>query len=877
MEVKELFAGKEENHMLPFLWVHGESEDVYRRMVKAIYDSNIRAFCVEARPHPQFVKEKWWKDLEAILDEAEKRKMKVWILDDKHFPTGYAAGMVKKAPLSQRRRHLTHQRISVREGQKLSISVEKYICANDKKGAVELMVLLYSNGKRLPKKIRVNELLSCTAYSAEKRLDLQAYIKNGVLNWQVPEGIWTVEVCGLTYDAGTHRDYINMLDKESCRILIDAVYEPHYAHFGSKFGNVIAGFFSDEPELGNGNYTNHYNLLGTEQTLPYSEELGRMLEKRLGKKWRELIPLLWINDWNNAETARVRFVYMDCVSRLVEECFSRQIGMWCREHGVEYIGHVIEDNNQHARTGTSLGHYFRGLKWQTMSGIDDIGGQVKPGGEDSRNISLFGFVEDGEFYQYALGKMGASLGALNPNMKKRSMCEIFGNYGWTEGVQLEKYLLDHFMVRGINYFVPHAFTCSPYPEKDCPPHFFAHGNNPQYRHFGKLMEYGNRVCSLLSDKESDAEVGILYHGETEWAGQAMLMQKPARVFWDEQIDFLFIPGDVFAEKEFYHTEISEQLTVNGHKFKILIVPYAEYLPDYIVMGIAKLLENGGKVVFVDGLPKGYIAGDADEQKIKKLSEICAKALAVPLDKLCECLKETKKIYLEPSDNRIRITCWKGEEKFWFLFNEGKETYQGEFRIEGISEQTELYEYDVWENKVHPVLFSVKSGKATVKLKLEGYRSKIIVAGNPAKELVPEVQLMGEKESLTTFRRSVCRSIEYPRFTEEQQIQELTGYEEINKKFSGYIRYETEFQYQEEQELSLEITEAWEGVEVFVNGISAGIQIQPTYKYDLTAYCKPGSNLLTIEVATTLARENKIYKGKTGLTGAVNLYRRKKFS
>lgn len=40
--------------ILPFLWVHGESEEVYREMVRAIYDANLRAFCVEARPHQGF-------------------------------------------------------------------------------------------------------------------------------------------------------------------------------------------------------------------------------------------------------------------------------------------------------------------------------------------------------------------------------------------------------------------------------------------------------------------------------------------------------------------------------------------------------------------------------------------------------------------------------------------------------------------------------------------------------------------------------------------------------------------------------------------------------------------------------------------------------
>ena len=65
-------------HIMPFLWVHGESEEVYRRMVKAIYDANIRAFCVEARPHDGFCREPWWRDMDIILDEAEKRGMQCW-------------------------------------------------------------------------------------------------------------------------------------------------------------------------------------------------------------------------------------------------------------------------------------------------------------------------------------------------------------------------------------------------------------------------------------------------------------------------------------------------------------------------------------------------------------------------------------------------------------------------------------------------------------------------------------------------------------------------------------------------------------------------------------------------------------------------------
>ena len=52
---------------------------------------------------------------------------------------------------------------------------------------------------------------------------------------------------------------------------------------------------------------------------------------------------------------------------------------------------------------------------------------------------------------------------------------------------------------------------------------------------------------------------------------------------------------------------------------------------------------------------------------------------------------------------------------------------------------------------------------------------------------------------------------------------------------------------------LQISDAYEGVEVFVNGVSAGIQVVPTYRFDIATLLKEGDNEIRIEVATTLER------------------------
>ena len=77
---------------------------------------------------------------------------------------------------------------------------------------------------------------------------------------------------------------------------------------------------------------------------------------------------------------------------------------------------------------------------------------------------------------------------------------------------------------------------------------------------------------------------------------------------------------------------------------------------------------------------------------------------------------------------------------------------------------------------------------------------------------------------------------------------------------------------------LELSDAAEGVEVFLNGESQGLQIAPPFRYELRG--QAGKNLLAIEVATTLERHcHAIQAGGpdrepccgSGLTGTARLF------
>lgn len=844
-KIQDLLNGKTDNHLAPFFWQHGENESVLRKYMAVIEASGCRSVCVESRPHPDFCGPKWWEDMDIILDEARKREMKVWILDDSHFPTGYANGVLEKTnDYSLFRQSVFSNLVDEPTHNHYHVLIDDYV----KPPKLELSLLADIATKMTPPPTGLgkDEFISVVAVSGDNCLDLSDKIENGVLDWIRPDGSWKVYVNGLTRNAGAHRTYINMLLKDSCRLLIDEVYEKHYEHYSKDFGKTIAGFFSDEPELGNGIIYMQNNPLGTQQDLPWSKEVEDILNEKFANDWRRQLPLLWTGT-GSQEASNFRYHYMNIVSHLVEKNFSHQISEWCHKHDVQYIGHIIEDEGQHCRTGSSLGHYFRGLSGQDMAGIDDIGGQVFPGGEDGPNIGPLERTRNGEFYHYGLASLAASAAAIEPHKKGRAMCEIFGNYGWKEGVKLEKYLADHFLVRGINFFVPHAFSPKSYPDPDCPPHFYAHGHNPQYRHFGKLMSYMNRLSDLFSGGVRKVTAAVLYHGESEWSGSAMPFEKVSRVLMDNQINSDVIPADVFENRADFKTKISKRkFSVNTQDYQIFIVPEADFVPKEVLVAVEELMAADLPVVFINKVPKSCTG---------ELFNINQQAVVITLEELVPYIeaKNLTELKISPSNNRIRIMHYYESCDKYMLVNEGEEVYRGKITLPSTGK---CYRYDAYENCLEKIEYQENVKTTELDLILEPLHSQVIVFDDVEDEKLNQPLIKsGQEVPLVNWVRSQCSAIDYPKFKNETIIQLPDNLAEEQKDFSGFIRYTTSFELLEEtKEVILSITDTGGGVEVFVNGHSLGIQLTAPCLFDISSTVKKGKNELVIEVATTLERE-----------------------
>jgi len=168
-----------------------------------------------------------------------------------------------------------------------------------------------------------------------------------------------------------------------------------------------------------------------------------------------------------------------------------------------------------------------------------------------------------------------------------------------------------------------------------------------------------------------------------------------------------------------------------------------------------------------------------------------------------------------------------------------------------------------ENTLVEVSAEQTTNGTKVILALRPYESIVYVTDRfdgMDKKRVPQ---FGDKRVLDgEWKLSIATAKEYPTFHAECTLSELHNIGKIWPDFSGFMRYEKQV------DLSggirsfavLTIEEAYEGVEVWVNGENAGMKICPPYVFDITGLLKTGANTIRIEVANTLYRQvNAQYK------------------
>ncbi len=831
------------SHLLPFLWYTGESAELVCRELETLQQIGIKEVTLENRGGDWFCTEPWFQMLETALLTARKLGMRIWLLDDDHVPTGSANNSLAKPGNA----HLRPRNLRIEPA--------------DVVGPLPGAALLF------PAISEAEKIVSVSAFRREEvtghcygvPVNLTENLQDGICNFDIPDGIWRVffvieaDIKRLNYFG----NFISMLSKESCRHLIDEVQEKIYARLGQYFGKELAGFFTDEPAFGNCNgeyghdFQNH-RMGQLERLYPWWEGIAAKVAAKANMSEAELLPrlpALW--DEVDCSSAKLRLAYMDTITALWRENFSCQLGNWCREHHVEYIGHVLEDEGTHQRTGFGCGHFFRAMQGMDMAGLDVVLNQIVPGITSIRHTSnSAGRQFNYKFYQYTLARLGASLAHISPHMKNRVMCEIMGAYGWTAGVSIIRALFNHFLAAGTTHFVPHAFSLiipDGFPQHaertDCnlantppgyakgylPPTFHARGCNPQFEIFAKIVAYVQRIAHLISSGIHRADLAVCYNAEAEWmGGKSMIIDDVAATLSRAGFDFDFLPIETICNDS---STQGKRLCVNQETYGALVIPQSERLPEAFLKRIDELLAQGVPVIFVDSLPAAS----------ENATRISCHANCTQLDLLPALLQDTcgKRVHFSHWEPDLHFYC---QDDLCVFSNESRNLVDSTVTCPGW-ESCRLY--DPWENQIYLPEFTAGGFRLQI-----APRQLLIALFHSDLQAGPFDYAQPELHPLPLRYDISIRNVGDDDFVLLRQDSEPVNLnlEENLTRCCARFRYDAIIPNGDASWTRLNIPGAGDCATLFLNGVCCGTQLGPQATFKINGKINNGPNTIRIETA-----------------------------
>ena len=311
-QLQDNLSGKQHDYMAPFLWLHGEDDSLITRELQRIYDSGIRSVCLESRTHKDFGYGEWWSDMHLIMGWCRDHDMHVWILDDKHFPSGNANDAFRREVNA----HLRPWGITERHIDVSGPVTDGSAMADCWKAEAEDEIVAVLACRHVP-----------GADTYTQVLDITGGLRDGMVYFDLPEGMWRILFLVKTRSGldeySTH--FCDMLNPASVKVFVDEVYENHFKQLKEYFGDPLLGFFSDEPSFRNNSKNVFFTPIGLPFAhYPWRDDLLPELTGRLGPQARAMLAGLWFNI--DGVTSRCRYEYMDLISRRYSRNFCSQLG-----------------------------------------------------------------------------------------------------------------------------------------------------------------------------------------------------------------------------------------------------------------------------------------------------------------------------------------------------------------------------------------------------------------------------------------------------------------------------------------------------------------------------------------------------------------------
>ncbi len=482
----------------------------------------------------EYLSDDWFKAIRTAVKEAKKRGLKVWIIDEGKYPSGFAGGKFSK------------ERPDLRM-----------------KAVVAVDTIMVGKGESLKDFAVTPKALSAVAIGREGQQNRIVPVRDGKISFDAGDGSWDILLAGTDYRTGQTRAVNNptggkdttnsicdYLSPEAVGQFIEWTHEQYKKYIGPEFGKTVLGFRGDEPDFA---YT------------PWTPGMVREFRQRKGYDPTPYLATL-LAPVRTVADKRFKADYWDVWSELFAVSFFKRQADWCAENGLAHITHLNNDHNMPVCVKAG-GDLFRNLSKIQIPGVDAIWNQIWPETEND-------FPKFASSVSHAYGK-------------PRCFSESFAAYYTSPSIPQAKYVVDYQVVRGVNFF-EFMFWMAGSQKANWM-------TDPGMK---SLNDYTNRATYLMAQGKPNARIAVYYPTSTLWMDDNAVnpdLVSISRLLLQHQRDFDWLDDDAFTEA--LRVEDGTFVNLSGQKYSTLIIPSCDVISREAWDRIYEFAADGGKLLF----------------------------------------------------------------------------------------------------------------------------------------------------------------------------------------------------------------------------------------------------------------------------------------
>ena len=403
--------------------------------------------------------------------------------------------------------------------------------------------------------------------------------------------------------------YVDLYNPNAVKAFIESTHRPYFEKYGDKVAENALFIFTDEPHMHARYFDRNTKHRGV---LSYSPYLDKKFQDLYGYSLIDHVDLLFEEKHNWRE---VRWHYHMAKALLYEESFTRQIADFCDQHGAQFTGHYLgEDDLKKVRDriGNSSLHY----RSMQQPGIDHLG------------LSTANRLLTPKY-----------LSSVANQFEKRSrLSELFGISGQNINFQERKWLGGWHAILGINHFCPHltSYSIQGARKRDYPPTFSYH--QPYWKENKTIEDYLGRISYAATIGQFDPQALIISpleseyvknDGEGEFTSSLKLVMQALQ---DQHIDYDLGDEEIIKDEA---KVAGRQFIIGAMQYQTIVLPRMLTIRRSTLSLLLQFHENGGTILSCGEFPQ-FVDAKENEKAINTLKEA---VVVLPADKLKENLRQ----------------------------------------------------------------------------------------------------------------------------------------------------------------------------------------------------------------------------------------------